>query len=239
MEVCANCNRAIGNLETPFVYMDNIVCGECNSRLSHARNVGTGSDSPATTGMSNPTSRSQQPQNISQKTANMTQELLQEFISSDPLTVIRAPIIAGLHRQRFAIVVLAGIGMLATFMPWLHAPIVGTISGASGDGWITLALFIPAIVLSLRGKKLKPLIGMARWAATIPAGISVLIGLGDIVNLKSSMADASKDNPFAGAIAASVQIGFGLYLLIMAGIAVVVAAWLLANYPREIEPVEK
>jgi len=34
METCANCGRTIGNLETPFIAREKIVCRECFSRLS-------------------------------------------------------------------------------------------------------------------------------------------------------------------------------------------------------------
>lgn len=34
MDKCANCSRDIGNLETPMVFNDAIVCAECHSRLS-------------------------------------------------------------------------------------------------------------------------------------------------------------------------------------------------------------
>ena len=46
-----------------------------------------------------------------------------------------------MHRQRLVIAVVAVIGMLATFMPWVSVPIAGTINGTKSDGWITLALF--------------------------------------------------------------------------------------------------
>ena len=106
--------------------------------------------------------------------------------SSDPLSFLRAPVIAGLHRQRFAIAALAGLGMLATFLPWGHFPIIGSISGDAGEvGWTTLCCFIPAIVLALAGAKFEPLIGIARLAAAIPAGIAGSIGLYEIYQFKS------------------------------------------------------
>ena len=152
---------------------------------------------------------------------------------NDPLSILRGPIIAGLHRQRFAVCVLAGIGMLATFLPWVHLPIVGSISGTAGDGWITLALFIPAMVLAWRGQKLQPLIGNARLLAAIPAGLAGLIGLYKMADFNSRMASLPRDNPFAGAVATSVRIGMGLYLLIAASAALVAVAWLLARPPKE------
>ena len=33
MEVCSNCERAIGNLETPCVFNGRVVCFDCNQRL--------------------------------------------------------------------------------------------------------------------------------------------------------------------------------------------------------------
>lgn len=33
METCANCNRSIGNLETPYVHDGHVVCVECKSKL--------------------------------------------------------------------------------------------------------------------------------------------------------------------------------------------------------------
>jgi hypothetical protein len=140
---------------------------------------------------------------------------------NDPLSILRAPIIAGLHRQRFAVCFLAGIGILATFMPWVHAPIVGSIAGTAGVGWFTLALFIPAMVLGWRGQKLQPLIGNVRLGAAIPACLAGLIGLSKVIELNSLMAGANRDNPFAAVMAASVQIGMGLYLMIAASAALV------------------
>lgn len=34
METCENCGKKIGNLETPKVFQDHIVCGECWEKLS-------------------------------------------------------------------------------------------------------------------------------------------------------------------------------------------------------------
>jgi hypothetical protein len=150
-------------------------------------------------------------------------------VAQKPRMTSNANLIAGLHRQRFVVAVAASAGMLATFLPWVHAPIVGTIMGTAGDGWITLALFIPAAVLALRGVKDQPLEGGYRLGAAIPAGIAAMIGivkLGDIIARKN---DLPQDNPLAKAISASVQIGFGLYLLIAAGIALVVFSEVLAK----------
>ncbi|MDB9313349.1 hypothetical protein PN462_09585 [Spirulina sp. CS-785/01] len=131
------------------------------------------------------------------------------------------------HKQRLAILGIAILGCLATFLPWLHAPMVGSVSGARGDGWITLILFIPAIVLSLRGDRLTPLVGNFRLGATIPAGLAAFIGLWKISDLNSIVSDMSDDNPFGAMVSSSIEVGIGLYLLIAAGIALCVVAWVL------------
>ena len=154
-------------------------------------------------------------------------------MTADPLPLdepaVPTPLIAGLHRQRFGIAVAAGLGMLATFLPWVHAPIVGSIAGTAGDGWITLALFVPALVLALRGAKATPLLGNPRLGAVIPAGLAALLGVSKLGNLSSSKSGVDPSNPFAKALTAAVQPGIGLYLLVLSGVALVVVAWLLAR----------
>lgn len=34
LETCANCNRAIGKLETPMLWQDKVVCADCHAKLS-------------------------------------------------------------------------------------------------------------------------------------------------------------------------------------------------------------
>jgi hypothetical protein len=40
MEYCANCETIIGNLETPFVWRDHVVCATCHRRLEAQRATG-------------------------------------------------------------------------------------------------------------------------------------------------------------------------------------------------------
>jgi len=51
VESCANCNRPIGNLETPHLWQGNVVCPECHARLSSLPAV----DSAASGGTTNQT----------------------------------------------------------------------------------------------------------------------------------------------------------------------------------------
>jgi hypothetical protein len=142
-------------------------------------------------------------------------------------------LIMGRNRQRFSIAVAAGSGILATFLPWLHAPIIGTVSGTSGDGWITLILFLPALILALRGNKLEPISGGARIGAVIPAAIASLIGFFKVVSFNAEMGKVASNNIFGKAMSMSVQIGIGIYILVAAGAAIAILAWVLAKEPKK------
>lgn len=133
-----------------------------------------------------------------------------------------------MNKQKLSILIASGLGALATFMPWVKAPIVGTISGTKGDGWMTLALFAVSIVLSLLGDKTKKIEGGKLYGTIIPPIIAALIGIWKIIDFNSKMGDVG-DNPFAQALGASVSIEFGLYLVVLAGIAVPALAFLIKD----------
>lgn len=126
-----------------------------------------------------------------------------------------------MHKQRTLVAIAAGIGMLATFLPWAHMPIVGSINGTAGDGWITFGLFAIALAITLAGARQVALSKALRFAALAPAALAGILGLWKIVDFHSKMgALANDDNPFAAAMAKAVGVDIGLYLVVVAGIAV-------------------
>jgi hypothetical protein len=140
--------------------------------------------------------------------------------------------VSSLHKQRMGVGIAALCGALATFLPWVQGP-VHSLSGAAGiDGWISLALFVPAIVLAVRGNRAEPLVGHLRLGAVIPAGISSLMAFYKIVEFNTSMSGISSDNPFGGLLAMSVRPGIGLYVIVLAGIAIGALAWALTGRPQ-------
>lgn len=144
--------------------------------------------------------------------------------------------IAGFHVQRAAFGAAAALGALATFMPWATVPIVGTIYGTAGDGWITLVLFIPAVVLAFLGDRKESVDGWKQFAVATPAAMASMIGLYKIVSFNATMADVragAAGNPLARALAMSVQIRFGLYLLVLAGAATAAAVFLLRRKSQQ------
>ena len=138
-----------------------------------------------------------------------------------------------MNQQRLAILIASGLGALATFMPWVKAPFIGSIAGTQGDGWITFILFNISLILSLRGDKTKSIAGGKRFATVIPPIIAAFIGITKILSFNSNMGDLG-DNSLAQAMGASISIEFGLYLVILAGIGVPIFAFLIKDrYPDE------
>jgi len=133
-----------------------------------------------------------------------------------------------MNRQRLAILIIASLGALATFMPWVKAPIVGTINGTEGDGWITLVLFAIPLIISLLNDRTKSLQGGLLIGAIIPGLLAGVIAIWKIIEFNSKMSEIG-DNPFAQALSSTVSIGFGLYLLPLAGIALPIAAFLMKD----------
>jgi len=157
----------------------------------------------------------------------------------------------GTHKQRRGIMIAASLGIIATFLPWVHAPFIGSVTGTTvrivsrvvlfnapfigsvtgttGDGWITLVLFLPSLIIALCGDSRTAIRGGKRLGLAIPAALAAMLGIWTIVRIQQRKLEISDDNPLANAMSASIQIGFGLYLLVAAGVAVAAVAWLLAK----------
>lgn len=133
-----------------------------------------------------------------------------------------------MHKQRLSILIASGLGVLATFMPWVKVPLIGSMSGTKGDGWITLILFTVPLVLSLLGDKTKELSGKQLLGAAIPGVIAAMIGIWKIIDFNAALSDI-EDNPFTEALKATVSIEFGLYLVILAGLALPVCGFLVTE----------
>lgn len=131
-----------------------------------------------------------------------------------------------MNKQRLAVLIVAGLGALATFMPWVKMPIVGSINGTAGDGWITFGLFAIPIIISLLGDRTKPIKGILVYVAIVPAALAASIAISKILDFKSKMAEMD-DNLFASMIQATVTVEFGLYLVVAAGLTLPIAALLV------------
>jgi len=143
-----------------------------------------------------------------------------------------------MHKQKIALIVAAAIGMLSIFLPWANVPLLGSISGTSSNiGWIMFVLFgiTLAVILFLGDRKkavdqkdLKQIAGIIA-----PAAIAALIAIWQMISFNSSMKGLGADNPYAALLSSSVSLGIGLYIAIIAGIAVVAIIYLMKDKEKK------
>ncbi|GEM_PF-1046732 len=108
-----------------------------------------------------------------------------------------------MEKKRMIILIVAAAGMLGTFLPWASA-FGMTVSGTAGDGWITFFLFaVGGAIAFFKGdkgepieKKMMPVIWGAAALAFIIAFLKVTKG-----------------------VPSGVSLGFGLWLIVIAGLA--------------------
>ena len=118
------------------------------------------------------------------------------------------------------IIIAAALGVIATFLPWATVSFLGMSEsvnglggdGVMGDGIITLILFIVAGVLA--GIKFKGGMGTGfKVAITIISAIAAVIGMVEIANINGNSLGLA-------------SVGFGVYLVIIAGIAGAILPWI-------------
>jgi len=128
-----------------------------------------------------------------------------------------------MNKQRIALIIASGIGMLATFMPWINVPIRGDINGISdslrlGDvvpiGWPTFGLFAISLILAFLGNKAEPLTKKLK----IPSGILGFINAAFGIFL-CIIGPCGIYNCYS-------HLGFGIYLVAIAGIGVCLTSFL-------------
>ena len=135
--------------------------------------------------------------------------------------------------KRIAILVMAVLGAISTFLPWavvsvsaLGQSVSESVSGTDGDGWITLVLFVAiaalAVVSGLKDfKKEMPI--WAKIAISVVAVICTVIAVIDMSNVSNTGIGATM--ALLGA-SASVNVGIGLILIVLMAVLSGVVAWL-------------
>lgn len=105
--------------------------------------------------------------------------------------------------------------VLGSFMPWVNVPLLGAVSGTSGDGSITLVLGLIAAGLAL-------VAGLGRAQTVmylISAGVvllATLIGIYDLVNVTNGINESS--NEYFTAL-----LGPGLPMIVVGGLVAICA----------------
>jgi putative oligomerization/nucleic acid binding protein len=128
-----------------------------------------------------------------------------------------------MNKQRKLILISAAIGVVSIFLPWFSAGAFGFsvhINGFHGWGILAFICFLGAAIISLAGQQNLSL-DKGMWFATILCGSLALLSV--IITLISSSSD-SGDFGFA-----SAGLGFGIWISLIASIAIMLCAWMFRN----------
>lgn len=135
-----------------------------------------------------------------------------------------------MNRQRFAVIIVAIIGMIATFLPWYKIVEVGTISGMSSSGWFTFIMFVIVIILALRKNMQEDMSMGISWSVTIfslLASFVVLWRMIDVWFAKEGM--FSLGGNMDNIMGSQVSVGYGAWIVVIAGVCIPFAAYLFRN----------
>lgn len=125
-----------------------------------------------------------------------------------------------MHKQRRFVLILAAVGIIAVFLPWVK---VGGIfgdslnaNGFSGVGIIVFLCLVAVAVIALMGDQ-KKAEERTMWMITLLAGfIALLFGI-------------IKYSQISGTSLGIVTAGYGLWIALAASLAVIIAAWLFKS----------
>lgn len=134
-----------------------------------------------------------------------------------------------LNKQRKLILIAAVVGIISIFLPWFSAGAFGFsmhINGFHGWGILAFLAFVAAAIIVLIGTQTEAL-DKTMWFGTILCGALALLSI--IITLISS-ASNSADFGFA-----SAGMGFGIWISLAAGIAILLFAWTLRNPAHDLK----
>lgn len=132
-----------------------------------------------------------------------------------------------MNNQRLGILIMAGIGMVATFLPWSEGPVLGSVRGTKTGGWFTFFLFLIPFIFSLLGDRSKPLRNWFLYAAVIPGILATAIGFWKIFDVNTRMRDEGRNSSVD--LDSFISPEYGLYLVVLAGTVLIIAAFMFGD----------
>lgn len=148
-----------------------------------------------------------------------------------------------MHKQRKTLSILAGVGVLTAFLPWVSVLGLIAVSGIDlREGWIVVGIFGAALVVALLGDRATPLAGWARGAIGALGAGAAAFGVWKILQVKDGaesllgeLGGGSSGGPddelargagrmMSGMLGEAISVSFGLYALIAMGAALGIAA---------------
>ncbi len=141
-----------------------------------------------------------------------------------------------MHQQRILATVLALLGAFAAFLPWFHAPIIGSINGIQGDGKASLFVYVVVAVVALIGVPGQPFSNGAKALILFPSAAVGLGGLWKLLEFEQRLSQAPQ-SAIGAALARAAGVDVGLYLTVIVGFAIPLAVVLVPDVPSsDIDP---
>ncbi len=132
-----------------------------------------------------------------------------------------------MNKQRKLILIAALAGIISIFLPWFSAGAFGFsvhINGFHGWGILAFLCFVTSLIISLMGEQTKPL-DKTMWFVAIICGALSLLSI--VITIFSSQ---TGDYGFA-----SANLGFGIWISLIASIGIVLFAWIFKNPEQNIK----
>ena len=130
-----------------------------------------------------------------------------------------------MNKQRVSVLLAAGAGIVGTLMPWVTVSMLGISQSenglGTGDGKIIIVLFGIACLVSLLGDWRFGVEGGARIGAIVLGLAGAIIAIMDINNFHTKI---------GGGGGGMISIGFGLYLIVIAGFLLPILAFAVPSY---------
>lgn len=141
-----------------------------------------------------------------------------------------------MNKQRTAVLAIAVLGMSATFMPWAELPILGGMSGTNNNlGWISFGLFALPALLSIVGDKSENMKLGLLLLAIVSSLFAAFLGGFTIREFGNAADEMAGENLFDDLILPHMSPGYGLYVVIIAGVALPLFGLLLRDSRKTAE----
>lgn len=133
-----------------------------------------------------------------------------------------------MHKQRTALIITSGIGVLSVFLPWVSVLLFSASGIDTGIGKIVLVIYLIPLIISFIGDREDALEPKAVTVSMVTGILASILAIYQYIDMKaglSSLSSSGGDDPFNfdSLISGAVSTGIGLYLSILAGIAIAVA----------------
>lgn len=134
-----------------------------------------------------------------------------------------------MNNQRFAVALVAIIGIVATFLPWYDSLLHGVESGMASSGWFTFVMFAFALVLTMR-KNIKEDMSMGiAYGVSVLGLIASFVVLWRLIDIWFAKEGALELGGDLTGTAGKVMVEYGAYVVVAAGICIPFAAFLFKS----------